>query len=216
MADKEDPRSKIVRLIREAEKDAGDGSSPDIKKKRKPRASSAKNSARVTVKGNSNVVGNGNVVAISPRVVRRTVVKTGDGVIDASQKRELTLLINEWVDSRTAVRRSKSSYGAAWRALNAHIGVNSYHEIPTAEFANARAWLQRQIGIINSMPSAPKRAPRWRIGKITSIKARCKNELRSPDLYRPYILRTFGVDSLARLDDDQLQQTYSWVFRQRV
>lgn len=220
MSDKEDSRSKIVRIVMAAASEAsndgqgGDGAKPKPKtrRKRKPPAPSK----NITVKGNANVVGDSNVIAMNPRVVQKTVVKTGDGVVSAEEKAVLKRLIDDWVKSRSSVRRSKTSYAAAWSAFNKAQKVNSYHELPASNFDRACAWLRRQIGIVGSMASAPRRLPGWRTKQIASIKARCKNQLDDEFAYAGYIAKTFGARSLTELGDDDLQRTYAYVFGKRV
>lgn len=162
------------------------------------------------------IVGNGNIQAyrdvnISPRVVHKTVVKTGDGTIDASQKAEIQRLISEWIETRNAVRKHPMSYAAAWRSFNAAFDLNSYHELPMERFGEGRAWLMRQLGIISNMPSAPKRMPGWRTRTIGAIKAACRNDLDDPDAYRLYTEKNFGCTSLTKLTDDDLQATKQYI-----
>jgi hypothetical protein len=201
MTEPEDPRSKIVRIVREAAESPA--SQPKAPRRRRPPAKPA-----VSVQGDGNIVGDGNVVALMPRLVKRTVVKTGDGTVTARQKATLRRLIDNWIEQRTAVRRTPMSYAAAWKALNKAMRVNSYHELPAASFDGARAWLRRQLAILARMPSAPKRMPGWRNKQIAAIKARCKNQLGDHRAYLAYITSKFGATSLTQLDDDQLQATY--------
>lgn len=187
---------KIARL-----KAALTAAGPKPKRKRKPRAS-------VEINGNSNIVGDGNVVLHSPRIEKKVVVKTGDGVIDAAQKAELRALIDQWVKARAAVRRGESTHAMAWSAFNNRFGINKYAELPMERFGEARRWLLKQIATIASMKSAPRKMPGWRQSRMRFIKAACKNDLGDPECYKPYIRERFGVESLAQLTDDQLQKTY--------
>lgn len=198
----EDPEKRVLRLMRE-----GGKPKPAAKPKRKPRPKAAQS---IQVHGSGNVVAGRDVV--SPIVRPRVTVKTGDGVIDASQKAELQRLIADWVNVRGAVRKSGFSYGAAWSALNRHFGVNKYAELPMEEFGAARAWLQRQIAIVDGMPSAPRKVAGWRGRTIGKIKARAKNQLGDADIYKPWLEKRFGKDSLTLLTDDELQATRQHVF----
>ncbi len=197
MTDQEDPKKKIKRLIRE--------SSTPIR-----RRGTAKKDPKIKVRGDGNITA-GRDINLNPVIRPKVVVKTGDGTIDAAQKAELHRLVGEWIESRQAVRRSPFGWPAAWKAFNNAFGINKYDELPMEEFGKARAWLQRQIAIIDSMPSARKKAPNWRARTISAIKARCKNQLRDPDAYRPYIKSRFGKDSLAHLADDELQRTKTYI-----
>lgn len=171
---------------------------------------------KIDINGNNNIIGNGNVhiggdVNLSPQVTNKTVVKTGDGVVDAEQKAELQRLIYDWVDSRNAVKKRSMSRPAAWKAFNATFGINSYHELPMEQFGEGRLWIMKQIGIISSMKSAPKKMPGWRTRTITYIKAACKNDLNNPDAYKPYIEQKFCCNSLAKCKDDELQAVKQYV-----
>ncbi len=190
----EDPKSKIVRLIKE--------SSPRVHEPENP---------AISVQGDANITA-GRDINLNPLVRPRVTVKTGDGVVDAAQKAELQRLISEWVDARVAVRRTKFGFPAAWGAFNQHFGINKYAELPMESFGDARAWLQRQVAIISSMPSARRKMPGWRGRTIGAIKARAKNQLGDPHAYGAYIQQNFGKDSLAHLTDNELQATRLYVF----
>lgn len=211
MASSDDYRRKVLDLLRQTE--PVDPSEKATAKPKAPRG--AKPSVSIT--GNGNIVGNGNVVAggsvnLNPVIRPKVHVTTGEGTIDAAQKAELTRLIGEWVTARNAVRKGEASFPAAWKALNNAFSLNSYHELPMEKFGEARAWLQRQLAIISSMKSAPKKLPDWRRNTIGAIKVRCKNQLGEPDAYKTYILKRFGKSSLALLTDDELQATRQYVF----
>lgn len=170
----------------------------------------------IKINGNNNIVGDGNIQAngdihIAPQIVKKTVVKTGDGTIDAGQKAELQRLINEWVTSRNAVKKQAMGYAAAWKALNATFGVNSYHELPMEQFEEARGWIMQQMSIISGMKSAPKKMQNWRTKTIQYIKAACKNDLNDPNAYKSYIEQKFQCDSLAKLGDNDLQAVRQYI-----
>lgn len=161
-------------------------------------------------------VAGGNIINISPVLRPRVIVKTGDGVVDAKQKAELKRLVGEWVDARSRVRKSRSTYGAAWSAFNANFSINSYAELPMERFDEACSWLRRQLAIINGMKSASKVLPDWRPKAISAIKARCKNQLGDPDAYKPYIQTRFGKSSLTELTDDELRKTKVYVMGKKA
>lgn len=158
----------------------------------------------------------GDIININPVLRPRVIVKTGDGVVDAGQKAELKRLVGEWVEARSRVRKSQSTYGGAWSAFNAKFSINSYAELPIERFDEACAWLRRQLGILNGMKSAPKVLPDWRPKTISAIKARCKNQLGDADAYRPYIQTRFGKSSLTELTDDELRKTKAYVMSKKA
>lgn len=194
-----DRRGKIVELLKQS------------KPARKPATGRQAVGHVIRVAGNGNVVAAGDV-NLMPVLRPRVVVKTGDGVIDASQRAELQRLVHDWVEARTAVRKSSSSYAAAWGALNRHFGISGYAELPMEQFGEARQWLARQVGIVHSMASAPKKVSGWRHRTQDSIKARCRNQLGDEAFYRPYIERKFAKSSLRDLTDDELQRVKQYVF----
>lgn len=194
-----DRRGKIIELLKQS------------RPAHRSRAGGKTSGNVVRVAGNGNVVAGGDV-HFSPILRPRVVVKTGDGVIDASQRAELQRLVHDWVEARLSVRRSAFSYGAAWSAFNRHFGISGYAELPMEQFGTAREWLARQVGIVHSMASAPAKVPGWRHRTQGGIKARCKNQLGDAEFYRPYIQRIFGKASLRDLTDDELQQVKQYVF----
>lgn len=157
------------------------------------------------IRGDSNIIGNNNTVNHSPRIIKKTIVKTGDGVIDQDQKGELLRLRDEWIATHNAVKATPLTQRTAMSRLNRHMGVNTYHEIPMERFGEARAWMMQQPAIVRNMKSAPAKAPNWRSKTITYIKTRCKNQLGDDQIYKPYIETKFGKNSLALLSDVELQ-----------
>lgn len=194
MAREDDPTAKIVSLMK-------DHTKPVSRPRRKA-------SPSVAIRGDGNIVGNNNMVLNQPQLVSKTVVKTGDGVIDAAQKAELLRLRDEWLDTHNRLKRTPMPHSRPMAALNRKMGVNKYAEIPQERFAEARAWMQRQIAMLrNGMRSAPARLPNWRSSTISYIKASCKNQLGDAAAYSPFIERQFGKSSLTALTDTELQKT---------
>lgn len=165
----------------------------------------------IAVNGDGNIVGNGNTMIKTDRVIHRPriVVKTGDGVVTADQKGRLMQLVKDWMTLRNAVRKTTLSYAAAWSAVNKKAGVNSYSEIPTEKFPAIEKWLLQQIAIVNSMPSAPAKSTHWRNDRIKGIQSRC-NELGIQDKRKAYMLNAFGKESLTLLSDADVEKVYRW------
>lgn len=178
--------------------------------------STATNDSSISVIGNGNIVGNGNTVIHTREVIHRpvVVVKTGDGVITASQKARLKELINQWVLVRNAVKKSEFSHAAAWSALKKKARVNKYDEIKTEDFSAIESWILRQIATINSMPSAPKKAPGWRNSRLKAIHARSR-QLDLDEKRKEYMNKNYGVDSLTDLCDSDLDKVYRWVMSKK-
>lgn len=165
----------------------------------------------IEINGHSNIIGDGNTVIKTEKIIHRpkVEVKTGDGVVTAEQKARLQQLVKDWIEVRSAVRKSELSFAAAWSAVNKKAGVNSYHEIPIAKFKTVEAWLLKQTAIVHSMPSASAKSTQWRSSRIKGIQSRC-NELGIQDKRKAYMLKTFGKDSLTLLSDDDVGKVYHW------
>lgn len=188
-----------------------DGSKPASPRKRP--AKSVSNA--VSVNGDGNIIGNGNnITNIHTLAPVKTVVKvqTGVGALTAAQKAKVNALIAEWAEARGAVRRSKAEIAALRKSFNNAMKVNSYAEILQEDFERAMAWLRRQTGIINSMPSARTKLADWRKKRYTSINARAKEFPDGELRYRGYAQERFGTGSLKELNDDQLDAVYHYVF----
>jgi hypothetical protein len=54
----------------------------------------------------------------------------------------------------------------------------------------------------------------WRTATIAAILARCGEDLDDPAFFRAHIKCAYGVESLAELSDDALNQTRQYVFSQ--
>lgn len=198
----DDPKKKIVQLFKEG-----------TRKKRRPAQPKAGNSFNIS--GNGNVVAGGDVnLHVAPAPRPQVVVQTGVGVIDAKQKAGLTQKLNQWLAARNVIRRDAMTIQAARSAMNAAVGVNSYHEMTPEQYKKALSWLSRQRAILRSMPSAPVKVSSFRTDMITAIKARSK-ELGDLSYYRPHIATTYGVDSLTKMSDRQLQELRAWIMQRR-
>jgi len=194
----EDPQARIVKLMREATTSG----------------SSERDGNTVKVRGNGNTVAGGDVYNFNPTIRPKVTVKTGDGVIDAKQKAEISTKLKQWLTARNAVRREKMTIAAAWSAFNAAMKVNSYAELRPEQFPGALDWLKKQRAILSSMKSAPTKIVGFRNDMITAIKARSK-QLGDLNYYRPHIVKSYGVESLTGLSDRQLQELRAWIMQQR-
>lgn len=192
----EDPKKKLVELIQ--------GAAQPVRKRARPRPAQS-------ITGHHNIQAGGDVHISTEKIVHKTEVKTGDGVIDAAQKQTLKELVAEWVTVHNRVKRAQLSYGAAWSRFQRHFRVNKYAELPAGRFAEAVKWLQRQRAMIDTMKTAARRDAQWRARQITYIKARCKSPLGDERAYLPYIELNFGKTSLADLTDDELARAKSHI-----
>ncbi|WP_162899639.1 MULTISPECIES: hypothetical protein [Ralstonia solanacearum species complex] len=161
----------------------------------------------VNVSGGTVFVGNGNVhnvYTVRPRIT--TVVQTGNGVLDAHQKRRLLDLR----DQIAAVSRYVDSHAVTpagvMRRLNQHMQVNSYAEILSDKFGQAETYLVRWRARLEGMEGAT-RSPGWRDRRIRAIHARCR-ELNAEGRRYAYMRKRFGKTSLVDLSNEEVDQVY--------
>lgn len=166
----------------------------------------------VNISGTGNIIGNNNTINITTNKTPKPkiIVKTGEGSITAAQKAKLKDLINEWIATYNAVKKSTLSNASAWARLNKKMKVNSYHEIPDHAFDDAIKYLRVQIGQIKRMASAPKKVVGWRSTQVKAIQAR-SNEKGIQDWRKDYMAKNFGKSSMTELTDKELQQLYQAV-----
>ncbi|HDT2124116.1 TPA: hypothetical protein RCG93_000409 [Enterobacter roggenkampii] len=173
----------------------------------------------IYINGSGNVVGQGNfvnhgVVNIN-KTARRTVnVKTGDGVVNATQKHQIKSLLYEWVDTHNSIKKAQISYGLAWSKLNSFLKVNSYHEIASGDFDKAIKYIRQKLGELRNMASAPKKVSNWRAHTIKSIQARC-SERGLQEWRKTYMSKTFMKSSMTELTDEELQKLYQTIWSKR-
>lgn len=168
--------------------------------------------------GNNNVIGNGNtvnnVVTLTRQVRRVVSVKTGDGVLDATQKHHIKTMLYEWVDMHNSIKKSELTHQAAWIQFNKYMKVSSYHEIKEDCFSKAVKWLRSKLGILRNMASAPKKIEDWRAQNIKSIQARC-SEKGWQNWRKEHMAKKFGKSSLKELTDSELKQVYQTVWNKK-
>lgn len=146
----------------------------------------------------------------------KIVVTPGDNVITEAQKAELTAARAEWLALHRSIKKTPLSDRAAWIRINKAAKATSYHLITPENYPLALAYIKGQMAILRGMPSAPAKDDGWRKSRIGAIKARCNNELRNPDAYKPYIKKNFKADSLASLSTDQLRKTYTYIMGKKA
>lgn len=187
----------------------------DVVSIKKPRA------AKLSIAGSHNVgvVGDHNQVNIlnvqRPPAVRRVIQPTDEHITQA-QAVELHALKDEWATLHNAIKKKPFSHGAAWKGINNAGGATTYREIRKDRFADAVAFVKKEMAILRNMKSAPRKDDEWRTRKIGAIKARCKNQFGGIDVYKPYIKKNFGAESLSDLATDELQQTYAYVMAKKA
>lgn len=198
----EDPKGKIVQLMR-------NGTTPN---------GSRAAGHNIRVQGSGNVVAMGDVYLLpgalkSPRLL--VSATPGPEHISTSQRRVLMHLVANILETEARLKKNPRSPAAIWSALNRHCGVPSYSLIARADYDRACSYLNKSLGMLNNMRSAPvKNGDAWRSRKIAYIQVNSK----SPEddaARRTYIMREFGQTSLSELSNDELEKTYRYVAGRR-
>jgi len=173
------------------------------------------------ISGGTNIFGiHGDVhvsIGAPPRArARPNLPPPGPEHIGEDQKRTLQDLCKEWVDLHNAIKRNKLTYASAWSRVNKAAGSRSYHYIRRECFDTTCAYIRREMAMLRNMGSAPAKDLEWRSKRIGAIKARCNNQLGTPDAYKAYIARNFKAASLTELATDELQKTYAYIMAKKA
>lgn len=171
----------------------------------------------VSGSGNIQIVGVGGNVVIGETKQPRPIVKAEppQGSITMAERAEIKAKIDEWVTIHNNIKRKELTHKSAWSSLNRHMDVPGYTYILSANLNKAKAYIQRQIAILNSAKSAPKKADDWRKGRMAAIHARCKQY--GLEAWRlTYMKNKFGVDSMVMLGDDDLEKLYRSVMSKKT
>lgn len=189
---------------------------PPAKKPRTPRAKPVAAGNTIIVNGDgvaAHQIAGGDIhnhyAKLAPRP--KVVVTPGVGVIDEAQKAAIAALRAEWIAVHNSIKQTPLTDRTAWSRLNKAAGVTSYHLIPAERFDQVMAWIRQQIAMLRNMKSAPAKDDGWRRAKIVAIKARARNQFGDADFYKPYLRKTFALDSLSALSTEQLRRTYNWI-----
>lgn len=207
MAKDSDPKKTIIDILKKHDKEQrGEREKSEKAATKRPRAR-----ATQSIVGNNNIQAGRDILIKPEKIVNKTTVKTGDGTVTATQKAELTRLKDEWREVHNAIKKRELTHGAAWKSFNTHFKINSYAELPQERFEDGKAWFKRQIAILRSMRSAKKKDPTWRNAQIRYIKTASKKDLGDDRAYDAYITERFGKNSLAQLDDNELEATKAYI-----
>lgn len=171
----------------------------------KPKPQRKTGRASINIKGDQNIIGDGNVVHIHHRPgPSKRPVKTGDGVINAAQKSELKSLVDH------LALLTEGSHAAIWSRFNRLMHVNSYHEIVQEQFDAAKAKLMQW----RAAERRKSGQPMAKAGMIGAIQTRWK-QTGTEDNGRAYMRASFGLTSLRELNMEQLQEVYDLAFQPR-
>lgn len=203
MADHEDPKNKIIKLMGEA-----------ASKQEEPRRPRKQNVVKKTVvNGDGNVVGNGNTVIKTEKVVHKTIARPqpGEEHITEEQVRRLHDLKDQIIILEQAAKRDPATPQRIWSALNKKMRVGSMRMIPLGKFKAAEKYMLEWIGQLMDRPAAKKNAPDTiRRRRIAYIQTNMK-KLDIEPLVRAYMSEKCSASSLADLDLTCLEKVYRYV-----
>lgn len=166
----------------------------------------------VSVNGDGNIVGNGNILVKTEKLVHRprVTVTPGIGCITSEQGAILYRLVHEIFALETIARKKPQYLGSIWHAVNTLCGVTSYKEIPCEKFSKAEKYLRQWLGRLSSTKTAKKSDPDWRRRKLAYIHTNVK-KMNCDDKLRNLLRDKYGVESLVKISDDDLGAVYSTV-----
>lgn len=168
----------------------------------------------ISIYGNENIVGNGNIIVRPEKIFKKTtVIISSDDNIHITDRQALSLkeLVSEVIRLEKSVKRRPATFAAVWGAVNKHCGVPQYRLIRQADFEKACKYLCSWIGRLSDAPSAVRKMPedirkrRTAYIQINMKKLNCENKVRG------YAFRKFGTASLRLLDMDELEAVYRYV-----
>lgn len=170
----------------------------------------------------SPIVGNNNTVnqvtgtqnnITTQKHVTKTIaeVKPNETHINEKQRSILLDLVNQIVKKEEIVRRTPKKHNGVWSALNKFCGVPKYNLIALEDFEKAETYLRKWLGRLNSTATAKKDNPTaTRTRQISYIKVNAA-KFGLDDWIRAYVKKHFGVESIADLDEIELDKTYKAV-----
>lgn len=134
--------------------------------------------------------------------------------ITLEQRAVIRAKIDEWVETHNQIKQRELTHQAAWRMLNRHMRTPGYTYIKSIDFDKAKSYIQRQIAMLNRMPSASQKNDQWRNQRLQAIHAKCR-EKGWDEWRKKHMMKKFGVDSMIMLSNDDLGKLYSTVMAKK-
>ena len=193
-----DTKGKIVQLLKESTKEnTNEPLSQEIK-----------------IKGNSNVVGNGNTVIVTEKHVTKTKVEPKPGVEHITEEQVCRLhdLKDKIIELEALTKKDPATHLRVWRAFNKKMRIGSMRMLPATKFKTGEKYLQTWIGRLTGSKTAEKKAPETvKKTKLSYIRTNMR-KLKCEDKVRDYMDSKFGVRSTSDLPDlDAIKQVYNYI-----
>ncbi len=188
-------KDKIVELIQSAEEE--------------------KPTSNITIKGDSNIIGHGNV--ITQKVTSKVVAKPKPGVehISESQVRRLHDLKDEIIRLEKIAKRKPATYQRVWTSLNKKCGVATMRMIPIEKFDLAEKYFLSWIARLTDTATVKKKdIDGVRLKRLKYIHVNMRR-LNIEDKVRAYMRKKFKTDSLKELTQEEMEMVYRYVATQK-
>ena len=168
----------------------------------------------VNVRGNNNIVGNGNAIVITERHVTVTRARPQPGVehITEDQVRRLHDLKDEIVRLEALTKRNPASHQRVWATFNKKMGVGSMRMLPKGKFAAGEKFLSAWIGRLTTSKTAERDlTSEVAKRKLAYIRTNMK-KMDCEERVRNYMEKNFGVRSTTQLETlEQVKRVYIYI-----
>lgn len=168
----------------------------------------------VEIRGNNNIVGNGNAIVITERHVTLTRAEPRPGIehITEAQVRRLHDLKDEIVRLEALTKRNPASHQRVWATFNKKMGIGSMRMLPKGKFAAGEKFLSAWIGRLTTSKTAERDlTSEVAKRKLAYIRTNMK-KLDCEERVRNYMERNFGVRSTTQLETlEQIKRVYIYI-----
>jgi hypothetical protein len=168
----------------------------------------------VNVRGNNNIVGNGNAIVITERHVTVTRAEPRPGVehITEDQVRRLHDLKDEIVRLEALTKRNPASHQRVWATFNKKMGIGSMRMLPKGKFAAGEKFLAAWVGRLTASRTAERDlTSEVAKRKLAYVRTNMK-KLDCEERVRTYMEKNFGVRSTTQLENlEQIKRVYIYI-----
>ncbi len=169
---------------------------------------------KIDIKGNNNIVGNGNTVINTEKHVTVVKIEPKPGIvhITEAQVRRLHDLKDEILRLEALAKKQPATPQKIWAVFTKQMGCGRLRLLPLEKFKEGEKMLQMWIGRLNNTKSVENKdleeVERKRLTYIRTNMRKLKCEKR----VRDYMEKNFGVTSTKDLQDlDAIKQVYLYV-----